>query len=136
LELQKLFIKDRAEHLRKKIIPALKSGKIVICDRYFFSTLAFGGLNVPMEKLIALNEKFIYPDIIFFLKVRPEECLRRINKRGEGIKFFEKIDKMRKALKNYQKAIKLFKNVLVINGEKTIKEIHQKIISSLKTRKI
>ena len=136
LELQKLFIKDRAEHLRKKIIPALKSGKIVICDRYFFSTLAFGGLNVPMEKLIALNEKFIYPDIIFFLKVRPEECLRRINKRGEGIKFFEKIDKMRKALKNYQKAIKLFKNVLVINGGKPIKEIHQKIISSLKTRKI
>jgi len=134
LKLQKLFVVDRAEHLKKEIIPALKRSEIVISDRYFFSTLAFGGLDVPMGKLVKLNEDFICPDIIFFLKVKPEECLRRINKRGEGIKFFEKLDKLKKVLKNYQKAIKLFDGVAVVNGEKSIARIHQKITAVLKRR--
>lgn len=134
LKLQELFCKDRREHLEKEIIPALRSGKMVICDRYFFSTLAFGGLAVPMEKLMKLNEKFIYPDIIFFLKVRPEECLRRINRRGEGIKFFEKLEKLSKVLKNYQEVIKIFDDVAVVNGEESVKEIHQRIALFLKRR--
>lgn len=132
LALQELFVKDRAEHLKKEIIPALKQGKIVISDRYFFSTLAFGGLDVPMNELVRLNDKFIYPDIIFFLRVRPEECLRRIVSRGEGIKFFEKLNKLKKILKNYQKTIKIFTSVATINGEKSIEAISKKIISSLK----
>lgn len=134
LKLQKLFCQDRREHLEKEIKPALRSGTMVICDRYFFSTLAFGGLAVPMEKLMKLNEKFIYPDIIFFLKVRPEECLRRINRRGEGIKFFEKLEKLSKVLKNYQEIIKIFDDVAVVNGEESVKEIHQKIVLFLKRR--
>lgn len=136
LKLQKLFVKDRAEHLKEEIIPALKRGEVVISDRYFFSTLAFGGLDVSMNKLIKLNNKFIYPDTIFFLKVGPKECLRRINARREGIKFFEKLDKLKKVLKNYQEAIKLFDNVIIINGEESIEEIHQKIILFLKRRRI
>ena len=134
-KLQRLFVKDRAEHLRKEIIPALKRGDIVISDRYFFSTLAFGGLDVPMGKLIKLNERFIYPDATFFLKVRPEECLRRINKRGDGIKFFEKFEKLKKVLKNYQKAVKLFDDVIVIDGEKTIKQISKKITTALNRKR-
>lgn len=128
LKLQKLFVADRAEHLKKEILPALKRGEIVISDRYFFSTLAFGGLDVPMEDLIKMNERFIYPDIIFFLKVRPEECLRRIKQRKAGIRFFEKLEKLRVVMKNYQKAIKLFDGVAVLNGEQKILQVHKQII--------
>lgn len=127
LKLQKLFVADRAEHLKKEIIPSLKRGEIVISDRYFFSTLAFGGLDVPMERLIKLNGRFIYPDKVIFLKVRPKICLERIEKRGEGVRFFEKLDKLKKILKNYQEVIRLSDDIVVVNGEKGIKEIHQKI---------
>ena len=90
---------------------------------------------MPMGKLIKLNERFIYPDATFFLKVRPEECLRRINKRGDGIKFFEKFEKLKKVLKNYQKAVKLFDDVIVIDGEKTIKQISKKITTALNRKR-
>ncbi len=128
LALQKLYVKDRAEHLKKEIIPALKQGKIVISDRYFFSTFAFGGLNVSIRKLIKLNEKFIFPDLVFLLKVRAEVCMRRIKARGKGFQFFEKLEKLKRILKNYEEVVKRFKEIKILNGEKKISEIHQQII--------
>jgi len=62
LKLQELFVADRAEHLAREIIPALRQGIIVICDRYFFSTIAFGGLDTSIDKLVQMNDEFIYPD--------------------------------------------------------------------------
>jgi len=83
-ELQKLFAEDRKRHLKNIIIPALKKGKIVISDRYYFSTLSYGtadGISLP--RLIKLNEDFIIPDMVFFLDAKPEICLQRIEKRGD-----------------------------------------------------
>jgi len=125
IQLQELFAQDRREHLEKEIIPALKKGKIVISDRYFFSTLAFGGINVPVAKLEKINADFLYPDKIFFLKVAPAECVRRIVKRGEGVKFFEKLDKLKKVSNNYKKICSRFPDVEVIDGEEKIERIHQ-----------
>lgn len=129
LQLQELFAQDRQEHLEKEIIPALKKGKIVISDRYFFSTLAFGGLNVPVAKLEKINDDFLYPDKIFFLKVAPTECVRRIIKRGEGVKFFEKLDKLKKVDNNYSQICLRFPDVEIINGQEKIGEIHRRIRS-------
>ena len=131
LQLQELFVRDRSQHLKKEIVPALKAGKIVICDRYFFSTLAFGGIDVPISELMAMNDMFLYPDKTFFLKVRPEVCLQRIEKREEGVKFFEKLEKLRKVAANYQKIFQDAPNAVILNGEKSILEIHKKIINNL-----
>jgi len=128
LALQKLYIRDRAEHLKKEIIPALKQGKIVISDRYFFSTFAFGGLNAPIEKLIKLNEKFIFPDLVFLLKVRAEVCMRRIEARGKGFQFFEKLEKLKRVLENYEKIAGKFDEIKILDGEKKINEIHRQIV--------
>ena len=127
LALQKLYIKDRAEHLKKEIIPALKFGKIVISDRYFFSTFAFGGLNVLIQKLVKLNEKFIFPDLVFLLKVSSEVCMKRIEAREKGFQFFEKLEKLKKVLENYEKIAEKFKEIKILDGEKKISEIHRKI---------
>ena len=132
LKLQELFCEDRREHLEKEIIPVLKNGKIVVCDRYFFSTLAFGGINVPIEKLKILNQDFLYPDMIFYLQVRPEVCVERINQRGKGVKFFEKLEKLKKVAANYAELAKKFQGVKVLNGEKKIKEIHQEVLMTVK----
>jgi len=57
-----------------KIIPTLKQGKIVVSDRYFWSTLAYGEIDLPIETLIRLKENFLYPDKIIFLKVNPKNA--------------------------------------------------------------
>lgn len=128
LALQKLYVKDRAEHLKKEIIPMLKKGGIVISDRYFFSTFAFGGLDVPIPKLVALNERFIFPDMVFLLKVRAKVCIKRIEARGQRFQFFKKLEKLKKIWINYEQIAKRFKSIKVINGERVIEQIHLRIV--------
>jgi dTMP kinase len=127
-KLQKLFAQDRKVHLDKVIIPAFKKGKIVISDRYFFSTFAYGaadGLN--LDKLIKMNENFLMPDLTFILKVSPEVCLERIKKRGDRVTLFEKKAKLARVWQFYQTLPKKFLNVRIINGEKSIHEVFFKV---------
>jgi dTMP kinase len=130
--LQLLFARDRKEHLEKEIIPALKRNKIVISDRYLFSSLAYGmASGVSFKKLLELNKKFISPDIVFFLRVRPQICIERIKKRGEKLTLFEDKKRLEKVYKNYQKIFKKIKEdfaflkcqVKIINGEGTISKV-------------
>jgi len=127
-ELQELFAKDRKEHLKSLIIPALKEDKIIISDRYFFSSFAYGSASgVDLNWLIKINNKFLLPDITFFLAVSPKICLERIKKRRKERTLFEEKGKLQIVYKNYQKITKEFPNVKIINGEKSIKEVFQEI---------
>ena len=127
LSLQKLFAKDREKHLKRTIEPALRKGEIVISDRYLFSSLAYGSLNVSLKKLKELNKNFPLPDLVFFLNVKSDDCLKRIKKRGEKIHLFEEKEKLRKVYQNYQLILKNFKNVYFINGEKSKREVFREI---------
>lgn len=129
--LQLLFCADRSEHLAKVILPGLKDGKWVISDRYFFSTIAYGSLDLDFEWLIKLNEQFLKPDIVFLLKVRPEICLARIDKARPQRQFFEEKKKLDKVLKGYETLANRFDNIKIIDGEKPIKKVHQEITKLL-----
>jgi dTMP kinase len=130
LNLQKFFIKDRDWHLKNIIEPALKEGKIVISDRYFFSTFAFGGIDVDMEKLIKMNDNFLMHDISIFLDVKPKTCISRIEgrsqKTGERKTIFEKEKLLEKVYKNYLVLLKKFPLVR-INGQRSIEDVHKEI---------
>jgi len=127
--LQLLFSADRAYHLEKEVIPLLKKGINVISDRYFFSTMAYGNLEIKdLDWLIEINKKFILPDLTFFLKVSPKICIQRIKKDRFEITLFEKEKVLEEVWKNYEILAKKFKNVYVINGERPIEEISTKII--------
>lgn len=75
-----MFMKDRKEHLRDVIIPALQNGRVVLCDRYYFSTIAYqGARGLDPEKIQEENEEFaLRPDICFILELDPEKAVRRI----------------------------------------------------------
>ncbi len=63
-----LFAADRAEHVEKFIKPALEQGKIVICDRYYHSSIAFQTASGLEEGWVReINKHFIKPDIVFYL---------------------------------------------------------------------
>lgn len=127
-ELQRLFAKDRKEHLKNKIIPALKEGKIVISDRYFFSSFAYGTAEgLDLDWLIKINDKFLLPDLTFILKVRPAVCLERIAKRGDKRTLFEEKEKLAKVWQVYKLLPKKFENVRVIEGEKKILDVSSQI---------
>jgi dTMP kinase len=127
--LQLLFSADRAYHLEKEIIPLLKRGINVISDRYFFSTMAYGNLKInDLNWLIDINKKFILPDLTFFLKVSPKVCIERIKKERFEITLFEKEKILRKVWKNYEILSKRFKNIYIIDGERSIEEISNEVI--------
>ncbi|MDD2696892.1 MAG: dTMP kinase [Candidatus Pacebacteria bacterium] len=126
--LQELFTQDRRDHLQNKILPALKEGKIVISDRYFFSTFAYGAADgLDLERLIGMNNDFLLPDLTFILKVSPEVCVERIEKRGKGIKLFEKKEKLEKVWETYRILPGRFENVYMVEGERTKEEVFSQI---------
>lgn len=133
--LQLLFTADRAYHLDKEIIPLLKKGVNVICDRYFLSALAYGSLEIKDKKwLFNLNKNFILPDITFLLKVRPAICIKRMRKERFSLTLFEEKGKLKKIWKNYEKFSREFKNIYIINGEKSIEEVFKEIKKIIKEK--
>jgi len=128
LELQKLYVQDRKEHLQNKVIPALQAQKFVVSSRYFFSTLAYGhsdGLDVELLK--KMNENFLLPDLTIIVDVMPESCMERIDGRGEQKELFEKKEKLTKVNEIYKKIPDMFENVFMVNGERQIYEVFEEI---------
>ncbi|MEM3411829.1 MAG: dTMP kinase [archaeon] len=127
MTLQLLFATDRSHHLEKEILPALETGKIVISDRYFFSSIAYGSLDVEMDFLMKINSKFKVPDLIFFLDVPPKICIKRISNSRNGFELFEEEKKLEKVRENYLKIWSKFKNVFKIDGTKEKEKVFEEI---------
>lgn len=126
--LQKLFVEDRKEHLEKVIIPALKDDRIVISDRYFFSTFAYGAAeDLDLEWLIKINDHFLLPDLTLILKVSPAICIERIEERDQEKTLFEKKEKLAKVWKTYSVMPEKFENIHIVDGEGTIEGVFEKI---------
>ena len=127
--LQLLYAADRAHHLESEVMPALETGNSVISSRYYFSTFAFGSLNNDVLWLEKINEKFPNPDITFFIRVSPRECMRRINGSRFRKELFEKEKKLKEIIKVYDKISKSkkYKNFYVINGEQSVEKVSEDI---------
>ena len=133
--LQLLFAADRAHHLQFEIIPALKKSICVICDRYFFSTVAFGSLDTDKNWLLELNKNFILPDFTFFLDVSPSICIKRIVNSRLNLELFEEEQKLKKVRQTYLWLSKKFSHVFVLDGEKTENQIGAEVLNLCATRK-
>ncbi|MGD2245859.1 MAG: dTMP kinase, partial [Candidatus Aminicenantes bacterium] len=89
-----LFLKDRAENVEKNLKPALSKKKVVILDRYYFSTIAYqGAKGIDPNRIRRLNESFtVKPDLVFILDVCAEKGLDRIKGRKNKELLFERQD--------------------------------------------
>ena len=78
------FIKDRREHMRDTVGPALEAGRIVLCDRSYFSTVAYQGARGfdPAKLLAEAQAEFGHPDLVLFFDIDPEQGLARVAARG------------------------------------------------------
>lgn len=133
--LQFLFVADRVDHLEKEVIPALKLGKIVISDRYFWSTVAYGSLRLDRDWLVSLHRYCLEPDLVIFIEVDPTICLERIKKRGGERSVFEVQKKLAKVNKTYHWLVKKFpKKSVIIDGSGEPAEVAKIVAESVSGR--
>jgi len=87
-----LFVKDRRENVARNLVPALKEGKVVVLDRYYFSTIAYqGAKGIDTGKIRRMNEAFaVRPDLVVILDVGARAGLARIRGRKTRDELFER----------------------------------------------
>jgi dTMP kinase len=132
--LQLLFAADRADHLEKEIEPLLEKGVNVICDRYFLSSAAYGGIDCDMDWLLQLNSRFLAPDLTIYLNVAAPVCVKRMQENGRSIELFEKQETLEKVAVNYENAFKGLAGeieVAVLDGNRPIAQVTKDIIDLL-----
>jgi dTMP kinase len=99
-----LFQKDRRENVEKNLKPALASRKVVILDRYYFSTMAYqGAKGLDPDQIRETNESFaVPPDLVFILDVEPGKGLKRTEGRKQRDLLFEREDYLAKVRNIFQ----------------------------------
>ena len=135
-----LYSASRAQHVAEVILPALKAGKVVLCDRFFDSTYAYQGYGrgLPMEPL-QLITKFatqnLTPDLTLYLDISPEIGIQRRESGGEVL---NRLD--REALDFHQRVREGYLALIqenperwrIIDGSGTREEVHIAIKKMLK----
>ena len=115
-----LYVCDRKEHLEKSIIPALKKGQIVLCDRYKYSTFVYQCLQgVPIEKIKELHKGMLVPGLVVILDVPADVSLERISRR-KRLETFEQKDFLEKVRRGFLELKKVFpeENIVVVDASK------------------
>lgn len=129
-----LFILDRQENVLRNIIPSLSSGRVVILDRYYFSTMAYqGARGIDPQIIRRRNETFApRPEGVFILSLPAAQGVSRIQKRRQQDLLFEREKYLRKVESIFRK-IK-GRGIYHLDAAQAKEKIHQAIF--LKTKKI
>ncbi len=115
-----LFAADRVEHVENEIKPALANGKLVVCDRYVYSSLAYqGGADLSVEWITEINKYALKPDFAVFIDVTPEKVLHRLNRRKSVM---ENLKTQRKVREIYLKSVTKG-DLTRINGDKPLEKV-------------
>lgn len=130
-----LYAASRREHLQKTIIPAVNEGKIVLCDRFLDSSLAYQGYarELGIEKIYNLNQYAtdgILPDLTILVCVHPEIGMSRIKKDARDMDRLEieKMDFHKKVYDGYLKVASMYPDrIKLIDGEKTKEEVLEEV---------
>lgn len=126
----------RYEHAKNLIIPKLNENKIVICDRFVDSTMAYQGYALKVgKKLPALMHNMLMeglvPDVTFILDIDPEQGLRAAEKRSAEDNYEKRGLEFHKRVRNgFLEIANIAKDrCIVIDAKQSIKKIHEKIVS-------
>lgn len=126
---------SRIEHVEKVIKPALKSAKIVICDRFVDSTFAYQGsaMGIAFEEIekiqkIAIGE--FMPDITFLINVSVDEAFARISSRGNNNRY-EKLGNEfhQKVYEGFFELAKKNSRINIVDGTRNQQQVFQKILN-------
>ena len=104
-EILELFVLDRREHVNQKIQPALDEGKIVLMDRYYYSTMAYqAAAGIDVNRIKKDNEFAPKPDIVLIFDLPADLAMKRVRSHSVA-DVFEKeeyLERVRKAYLNLE----------------------------------
>lgn len=128
----RFFYEDRKEDVERNILPALREGKIVIMDRYYYSSMAYQGaegidpLRIERENLQIAPK----PNITFILNISAQTAKKRITHgRNDKLNHFEQ--RFTPVRNIFLKLAKSHPEIEVIEGEKSEDEVHEQIFSAV-----
>lgn len=137
-----LYAASRAQHVEETILPALNENKIVLCDRFLISSLAYQGVgrDLGIENVRKINEfaiNGVFPDFVLFFDVDPITTLKRKSSLGtadrlekEGNNFHERV------YNGYKEILNSEKNIEIIDATQSVEDVFNQCIKVLKRRNV
>jgi dTMP kinase len=129
-----LFAADRVDHIENLISPALERGKIIVCDRYIYSTLAYqGAVGLSLDWIEQINKFALVPDIALFLDAHPEIVFERLKRKKSVMETLQNQLKVREMYINIVNSGRL----TLVNGDNSIGQVSEivlKIVLDFLTR--
>jgi dTMP kinase len=120
-----LYAASRRQHIVEVVLPALKAGKLVLCDRFVDSSLAYQGYarGIGIDEVYKMNQfatEGLLPDLTIYLTVTPQVGIKRKSAQKEldrlereNLGFHEKV------YQGYQKVVEMFPDrIVAIDGER------------------
>lgn len=136
-----LYAASRRQHLVEKILPALQENKIVICDRFVDSSLAYQGVgrNLGIDNVLAINEfaiEGLYPDLTIYLDIDPIKGLERIADRHYRDRLDCELDDFHlQVAKGYSIVKEKFKDrYAIVDADRQVHEIVDEAVKIIKQR--
>lgn len=119
-----LFAADRIEHLETEVIPALEEGRLVISDRYVYSSLAYqGAAGLSLDWIETVNEHALQPDLAVFIDVDPEAVVSRLKPKKSVMEDLETQKKVRQTYLKFVKEGRLTR----IDGNRSESEVAEDV---------
>ena len=130
-----LYAASRRQHLEEVVKPAIEQGKIVICDRYIDSSLAYQGYarNLGIDNVYNINmyaTNGFLPDLTILIDIPPEVGLERIKKNSREVDRLdlEKMSFHNKVHEGYLLVSKKFPSrIVIVDGNKPLIEVYEDV---------
>ncbi|WP_141503707.1 dTMP kinase [Paenibacillus luteus] len=138
-----LYAAARRQHLVEKVVPALEQGRIVICDRFVDSSLAYQGhaRGLGMEEVWAINQfaiQELMPDLTIYMDVSPEVGLSRIAQASDreiNRLDLEKHSFHEKVREGYQLLLKQYpERIVLVNAEQSPDLVFLDVLTAIEER--
>lgn len=121
-----LFAADRFEHIEKEINLALADGKIIVSDRYVYSSMAYqGAAGLSLDWIRKVNEHALTPNLAIFIDVKPEIVVQRLKPKKSVM---ENLETQRKVREMYLKFVES-RELVKVDGNKSKEEVADEILA-------
>jgi dTMP kinase len=120
-----LFAADRIEHIHDEVLPKLEEGRLVVCDRYIYSSLAYqGSSGLGLDWIQIVNQHALKPDLSLFIDVDPEVVLSRLRRKKSVMENLKTQQKVREIYLEFVKNGEL----KLIDGDKPKVEVARDVV--------
>ena len=136
-----LFAASRTQHVSQLIRPAVEEGKIVLCDRFMDSSIAYQGYGRGLGDCVRqINEVAVMgmqPDLTFFLDLKPEDGRKRNIRAGKADRLEQQdIEFHDRVYEGYRKLAEIYSSrFIIIDASGSIDEVQERIRRSFIERR-